>query len=838
MNNRFTQRAQNALNAALQIASELGHTYIGSEHILMGLLHDPESISAKLLIARGVEEGSVRRAIIEMAGEGAPSRVSPADMTPRTQKIIQDSAIISVRAGQNYIGTEHILLSLLSERDCVAVRILEGLSIAVDSLRNDVTAFMGGVPGGEEGGADVGESRTSAAGDRDRGGAKRGDKSLSSTPTLAQFGRDLTSMAKEGKLDPIIGREQETDRVIQILSRRTKNNPCLIGEPGVGKTAVVEGLAQRIADGNVPETIRDKVIVTLDLASMIAGAKYRGEFEERFKNVMEEVRKNPTIILFIDEIHTIVGAGAAEGAVDAANIIKPTLARGEMQVIGATTIAEYRKHIEKDAALERRFQPVTVGEPTEEQAICILQGLRPKYEAHHKLKISDEALEAAVHLSVRYIADRYLPDKAIDLVDEAASRMRISAHTSPPDLKDLESRLTAVGREKEEAIKAQDFEGAAKLRDEEKKLRTEYEEAKSTWTKETDTESLTVGENEIADIVTQWTGIPVNKLLEGESQKLLHLEETLRQRVIGQDQAVSAIAKAIRRGRMGLKDPKRPIGSFIFLGPTGVGKTELSKALAASMFGDESAMIRLDMSEYMEKHSVSKLIGSPPGYVGFDEGGQLTEKIRRHPYSVVLFDEIEKAHPDVFNILLQVLDDGILTDSQGRRVDFKNTVIIMTSNLGASSDHAPKALGFTGSSMAAERDSAARERMMSALKEAFRPEFINRVDDIIVFQALGQTEIRSIAALMLEEVRRRVQTLNIHLVFDPSVAALVSEEGFDDVYGARPLRRAVVRLVEDTFSTEMLEGRIHEGDTVTATAQEGQIVYTVSQAEQDQKPDA
>jgi ATP-dependent Clp protease ATP-binding subunit ClpC len=846
MTNRFTQRAQNALHMAQQSASELGHTYIGSEHILLGLLADPDSISAKLLSARGADKDKIRQAIIELAGEGVPSQVSPADMTPRMQKIIQDSAYLSVRAGQNYIGTEHLLLSLLSEQDCVAVRILENLGVPVDTLCDDVVKFMGGVSGNEatEGDEDDattaginigfgGRIKQSKAGSGDKGG----DKSLSSTPTLAQFGRDLTEMARTGKLDPIIGRDTETERVIQILSRRTKNNPCLIGEPGVGKTAVVEGLAQRIADGNVPETLRGKIIVTLDLASMIAGAKYRGEFEERFKNVMEEVRKNPNIILFIDEIHTIVGAGAAEGAVDAANIIKPTLARGEMQVIGATTIVEYRKHIEKDAALERRFQPVTVGEPTEEEALQILKGLRPKYEAHHKLKISDKALEAAVHLSVRYIPDRYLPDKAIDLVDEAASRMRISAHTAPPDLKEMENRLTAVCREKEEAIKAQNFEQAARIRDEEKKLRQSYEDSKSSWAKTQDADALTVGEDEIADIVTQWTGIPVSKLLEGEGEKLLRLEETLRQRVIGQDEAVAAVAKAIRRGRMGLKDPKRPIGSFIFLGPTGVGKTELSKALAAAMFGDESAIIRLDMSEYMEKHSVSKLIGSPPGYVGFEEGGQLTEKIRRHPYSVVLFDEIEKAHPDVFNILLQVLDDGILTDSQGRRVDFKNTVIIMTSNLGASGQSDHKALGFTAGSVSEEKNAAARERMMTALKETFRPEFINRVDDIVVFHSLEQPQIRAISALMLDDLRRRILGLHVGIAFDDSVADLVSKEGFDPVYGARPLRRAVVRLVEDSFSTELLEGNIQEGDSVKATAVDGHVVYAVD-GRQDQPKDA
>ncbi len=836
MNNRFTRRAQEALNGALQAASELGHTYVGSEHMLLGLMQNPDSISFKLLSARGVDNEQVRAAVIEQAGEGVPSSISSADMTPRMRDIIQQSASLSIRSGQNYIGTEHLLLALLAETDCVAVRILDSMGIPVDDLRRDVIAFITGTPGGEA--ADLNDAAVSGrepignSMPRSKNNTGKTGNSISGAPTLSQYGRDLTAMAREGKVDPIIGREAETERVLQILSRRQKNNPCLIGEPGVGKTAVVEGLAQRIVDGNVPENLRDRIIVTLDLSGMIAGAKYRGEFEERFKHVMEEVRKNPQIILFIDEIHTIIGAGAAEGAVDAANIIKPALARGEMQVIGATTIAEYRKHIEKDAALERRFQSVMVGEPSEEEAVEILRGLRSKYEAHHKLKISDEALEAAVHLSVRYIPDRFLPDKAIDLVDEAASRMRISAHTSPPDLKNMESRLTSIAREKEEAVKNQEFERAGLLRDEEKNLRASFEQAKSAWSREQDSKSTEVGASEIADVVTQWTGIPVNRLLEGEGERLLHLDDTLKERVIGQDEAVTAVAKAIRRGRMGLKDPKRPIGSFIFLGPTGVGKTELSKALAAAMFGDESAMIRLDMSEYMEKHSVSKLIGSPPGYVGFEEGGQLTEKIRRHPYSVVLFDEIEKAHPDVFNILLQVLDDGILTDSQGRRVDFKNTVIIMTSNLGASSGNDHKTLGFTGSSAASEPDNAARERMMNALKGAFRPEFINRVDDIIVFHSLREEQIKAIASLMLEEVRRRVLALDIGMEFDSSVSELIAKEGFDPVYGARPLRRAVVRLVEDSFSTEMLEGKIKAGDSVRAVACDGKLVYEVNQASQ------
>ncbi len=836
MTNRFTQRAQNALNGALQAASRLGHTYIGSEHILLGLLSESDSIAGKILAARGADIEHVRAIIIDLAGEGVPGMVSPSDMTPRTQRIIQLSAHESSAAGQSYIGTEHLLLALLGEADCVAVRILDSLGISAEELRRDVTRFIGATPGGEgyllghepSGGASSG--RTPSERDKGRGGERGGrsaksDGTVAGAPVLSQYGRDLTGMAQGGKLDPIIGRDVETDRVIQILSRRTKNNPCLIGEPGVGKTAVIEGLAQRIVDGNVPETIRDKSIVTLDLAGMIAGAKYRGEFEERFKNIMTEVRGDPSIILFIDEIHTIVGAGAAEGAVDAANIIKPALARGEMQVIGATTISEYRKYIEKDAALERRFQSVTVGEPDEEEALLILEGLRPKYEAHHKIKISREALRAAVRLSVRYIPDRFLPDKAIDLVDEAASCLRISAHTSPPDLKAMESQLAATAREKEEAIKEQNFERAARLRDDEKRQKEAFEAAKIDWDQRKDTRAMVLEPSAIADVVTQWTGIPVSRLLEGEGEKLLHLEDTLKAKVIGQDKAVEAVARAMRRGRMGLKDPARPIGSFIFLGQTGVGKTQLSKALAVAMFGDENALIRLDMSEYMEKHSVSKLIGSPPGYVGFEEGGQLTEKIRRRPYAVVLFDEIEKAHPDVFNLLLQVLDDGRLTDAQGRRVDFRNTVIIMTSNLGASGNDGRKTLGFVGGAVSDAADTVLRERMMAALKETFRPEFINRVDDVIIFQKLGREEIRKIASLLLNEVKVRALTVELGLSFDPSVAELIAAEGFDPAYGARPLKRAVVRLIEDALSTAMLEGHIKAGDQVIGSVADGKVVF-------------
>ena len=814
MMNRFTEKAQNTLNNALRFARELGHTYIGSEHLLLSLAAETDSVSAKMLAEHGITPEAVKEKVEEVAGVGSESEVSPADMTPRTRKIIEGAAVLSMRFGQNYIGTEHLLLSLLSERDCVGVKILETLGLSADELSEQLSAFLG--------------QARNAGDDAEKAPGRGGKNAVSDAPTLSGYGRDLTAMAKAGKLDPVIGREQETERVIQILSRRTKNNPCLIGEPGVGKTAVVEGLAQRIADGAVPETLRDKTVVSLDLSGMIAGAKYRGEFEERLKNVMAEVTKNPNIILFIDEIHTIVGAGAAEGAVDAANIIKPALSRGEMQLIGATTIAEYRKHIEKDAALERRFQAVMVGEPSAEESLLILRGLREKYEAHHKLKISDEALRAAVDLSKRYIADRYLPDKAIDLVDEAASRKRLSAHTTPPDLKESEQKLKSLEHEKEEAITAQNFEAAARLRDEEKKLRADYEKAKADWKASLSGDELTVTETDIADVVTQWTGIPVSRLLEEEGERLLHLEDLLKKRVVGQDEAVSAVARAIRRGRMGLKDPKRPIGSFIFLGPTGVGKTELTKALAELLFGDPGAMIRVDMSEYMEKHSVAKLIGSPPGYVGFEEGGQLTEKIRRKPYSVVLFDEIEKAHPDVFNILLQVLDDGVLTDSQGRRVDFKNTIIIMTSNVGASALTAKSvgSFGFTQSEGAKEDKKSTDEKVMEALKATFRPEFLNRIDDIIIFNKLTKENILTIAGMMLREVGNRAHELGIDLSFDDSVAELVAKAGFDPVYGARPLRRAVVRLVEDALSGAMLEGKVKAGDSVTAHAADGNVVFS------------
>lgn len=811
MNIGFTGKAQAALNYALHSACEMGHTCVGSEHLFLGLLSESESIAAKVLSDRGVTKEKMIKVIEEVSGIGEVTKLSAADMTPRTKKIIESSARCAVSMGHGYVGTEHLLLAIMDESDCYAVKMLESLGVHAADIRRDVINCLG--QGSEA-------SQTSERAPRGKGG-KNGE--IKGCPTLSSYGRDLCRSAAEGLIDPIIGRDKETERVIQILSRRTKNNPCLIGEPGVGKTAVVEGLAQRIVDGSVPETLRGKIIVTLDISAMVAGAKYRGEFEERMKNVMEEVRAKPEIILFIDEIHTIIGAGGAEGAVDAANIIKPALARGEMQVIGATTIDEYRKHIERDAALERRFQSVVVGEPTPDEAEQILFGLRDKYEAHHKLRISDEAIRAAVKYSVRYISDRYLPDKAIDLVDEAASKKRISSFMPTPDVRELEEKLKGVVAEKEEAILSEDYEGAAKLRDREKTLSDELAQKKGV---SREAPELCVTEDDIADIVASWTGIPVKKLAEEESERLAKLDSILRERVVGQDEAVDAVARAIRRGRMGLKDPRRPIGSFIFLGPTGVGKTELTKVLADVMFGSENAMIRIDMSEYMEKHSVSKLIGSPPGYVGFEEGGQLTEKIRRKPYSVVLFDEIEKAHPDVFNILLQILEDGILTDSQGRRVDFKNTVIIMTSNVGASGIVEPKRLGFAGDSAdSAEEEKRMKARVNDALRATFKPEFLNRLDEIIVFNKLTDEDIKKIARIMLGEVQKRVSALGINLEFTDEATAHIAKAGFDPVYGARPLRRAIVRMVEDKFSESMLAGEIKEGDSVTATVENDAIKF-------------
>ena len=816
--NKFTQKAQEALRGAHACACELGQNYIGTEHILAGLCATDDAVAGKMLASKGVTYDAVREKIVALMGQGAElSKNSQLLMTPRTKRIIELSFAEARKLGHGYIGTEHMLLAILREGDSVAVKILTELGVELSAFYAEIMSAISGYPssGAPEGAAGA------------NGGAYGAKNGKSNTPTLDQFGRDFTQMAKDGKFDPVIGRDKEIARVIQILSRRTKNNPCLIGEPGVGKTAVVEGLAQKIVAGDVPEVLRDKRLFTLDLSSMIAGAKYRGEFEERLKTAMSEVAKAGNVILFIDEMHIIIGAGAAEGAIDASNILKPSLARGEIQIIGATTLDEYRKHIEKDAALERRFQPITVGEPTQEESVQILKGIRDKYEAHHGVKITDKALEAAVELSARYITDRFLPDKAIDLIDEAASKVRLGKLTAPPMLKELEDKLAKITAEKESAVAVQDFERAASLRDEEKQAEEELKHEQDAWKDKNTTEKSCVDEPEIAAVVSEWTNIPVARLTTDESDKLLHLEETLHARVIGQDEAVTAVAKAIRRGRVGLKDPKRPIGSFIFLGPTGVGKTELSKALAEAMFGSEDDMIRVDMSEYMEKHSVSKLVGSPPGYVGYDDAGQLTEKVRRKPYSVILFDEIEKAHPDVFNILLQILEDGILTDSQGRRVDFRNTVIIMTSNIGARLITAEKGqtLGFSAPNENAEEKNyeKIKEDVLGELKKHFRPEFLNRIDDIIVFHQLTEDEIKQIASLMLSTLTKRLAENGITATFTDEAVAQIAKEGFDPVYGARPLRRAIQSKIEDLLAEKMLENNIKEGDSVTVGVEDGKL---------------
>ena len=822
MSDKFTDNAKLALGAAYTCARKLGHTSVGSEHLLLGLLSRTDSLAAKLLEKYGVNFESFRSAVEQSCGVGEEGE-QDLDMSPRAKRILENSRSEAIATAQNYIGTEHILMALLRENDCLAVRILSELGIDLEELyARTSTVACGFEPSGFTK-TPPKISKNTPEGGKKAQGAK--------TETLDNYGRDLTAAAREGKLDPVIGREVEMERVIQILSRRTKNNPCLIGEPGVGKTAVAEGLALKIAEGKVPDTISTKRVVTLDLSGMIAGAKYRGEFEERIKNVMAEVKKAGDVILFIDEIHTLIGAGSAEGAIDAANILKPALSRGEIQVIGATTISEYRKYIEKDAALERRFQSVMVGEPSKEEATLILQGLKDKYEAHHKVKISDSAISASVELSSRYIADRYLPDKAIDLIDEAASKKRIEKLSSPAPLREIEEEIKRLDAEKSEAVRAQEFEKAAQIRNREKELREKLEEDKRAWEEQKRTSYPEITDSDIAQVVTSWTGIPVAKLAGEESEKLLKLDEILRGRVIGQDEAVSVISRAIRRGRTGLKDPKRPQGSFIFCGPTGVGKTELSKALAEAIFGDENAIIRFDMSEYMEKHSVSKLIGSPPGYVGYDEAGQLTEKIRRKPYSVLLFDEIEKAHPDVFNILLQILEDGILTDSHGRRVDFRNSVIIMTSNLGHSSEVEPKRLGFVNDADKTAEHDRQSARVNEALKGYFRPEFLNRVDEIVVFRKLSDEDIGKIASLMLGEITKRIENLGIKISFTDEVTKALAKEGFDEVYGARPLRRAIQRKIEDSFSIELLEGKVKKGDKVVAKINDGTILYEVQESE-------
>ena len=800
--NRFTQKAQRAIALSQECAQATNCNYIGTEHLLWGLLEEGSGFAAKYLSSLGMTPQNLKEKI-EKYNMEVSSPGSFAGFTPRTNRCLQNSVTEAHKHSSSYIGTEHILLALSRERDSVAFRILLSYG-APQNLYEELSKELSEeVPESEKG-------KNKTGGD---------------TPTLNQFGRDLTELARSGKFDPVIGREKEIERVIQILSRRTKNNPVLLGEPGVGKTAVAEGLAQEIAAGNVPELLKGKRVFSLDLSSVIAGAKYRGEFEERLKKAMEEIIKSGNIILFVDEMHTIIGAGAAEGAIDASNILKPSLARGELQLIGATTLNEYRKYVEKDAALERRFQSVMVGEPSVDETIQILKGIREKYEAHHGVKISDSAIEAAAKLSSRYITDRFLPDKAIDLVDEACSRVRLGALTLPPDIKALEKEIETAQNEKKEAINAQDFEKAAMLRDKEKELSATISKLREEW-KSTNAQSAgEIGEEEIAEVISAWTKIPVKKLAQEESERLKNLEAVLHQRVIGQEEAVSAVSRAIRRGRVGLKDPKRPIGSFIFLGPTGVGKTELSKALCEALFGDEDALIRIDMSEYMEKHSVSKMVGSPPGYVGFEEGGQLTEKVRRKPYSVILFDEIEKAHPDVFNILLQILDDGQLTDSQGRRVDFKNCVIIMTSNVGARSISEPKSLGFA--SAAPDREAAnknIRSNVTDELKKMFRPEFLNRVDDIIVFSQLSEEEIGKIALVMLEGLKKRLVSNGIEVSFDESAVKLLAKEGFDPIYGARPLRRAITSKVEDLFAGEMLDGKVQSGDSVKVKEENGEIV--------------
>ena len=816
--NKFTPTAEEALRLAQEAAGELGHGYVGTEHLLLGLMREDEGMAHTVLTEAGLTDDLLTEMVRKSVGAGLPGGNPAQGLTPRAKHVVEIAMEDSIRGGYAYIGTEHLLAGILREGNNMAVRILRSAGVDARQLYTALMKKLTAAPRA----AQSGDSRTPAAGSAKEDG--KGSK------TLAEFTRDLTADARTGKLDPVIGRDDEIQRVIQILSRRTKNNPCLIGEPGVGKTAIAEGLARKIAMGDVPENLLDKKLLSLDLSGMVAGTKYRGEFEERIKNTIDEVKKAGNVILFIDELHTIVGAGSAEGAVDAANILKPALSRGEIRVIGATTLNEYRKYIEKDAALERRFQPVTVGEPSPEATLEILKGLRDKYEAHHHLTITDGALEAAVRLSRRYINDRFLPDKAIDLMDEAASQVRMAAESASPDLKDLEEKIAALHREKEEAVTAQDFEKAAQLRDIEKDYQEQVEIERDKWHKQMSTNRGTVTEDDIAKVVAGWTGIPVTRLTEDESQRLLKLEETLHQRVVGQDEAVTAVAKAIRRSRVGLKDPKRPIGSFLFLGPTGVGKTELCKTLAEAMFGDENAMIRIDMSEYMEKHTVSRLVGSPPGYVGHEEGGQLTEKVRRKPYSVVLFDEIEKAHPDVWNILLQILEDGIVTDSQGRRVDFKNTIIVMTSNVGAKNiTAADTPLGFDGSGEAAKRTEEERfarikDAVMAELRQTFRPEFLNRIDEIIVFHQLTEENIRSIARRMLDTIGSRMAAQGITLQADDDAVAALAKDGFDPRYGARPLRRTLQTEVEDVVAEQMLDGKLQSGDTAHVRLKDDKVV--------------
>ena len=811
MTYKFTNSSENAIQIANELAIELGHNYVGTEHLLYGIAKEEMGVASKVLEHQDVTPELILEKIEELIGQEDGEQIDETiGFTPRTKRVIENAFREARRLGSDYIGTEHLLIGIMREGDSVAVRILLDLGVNPQKLYNEIIKVLNEYESEEK---------------QEKRGDTRSETSYNSTPTLNQFGSDLTKVAKEGKLDPVIGRKTEIERVIQILSRRTKNNPCLIGEPGVGKTAIVEGLAQKIVLGDVPENLKNKRVVTLDISSMVAGSKYRGDFEERIKKSLNEVKKAGDVILFIDEIHTIVGAGSAEGAIDAANILKPLLARGDIQLIGATTLNEYRKYIEKDSALERRFQPINVDEPSAEDTILILKGLRDKYEAHHNVKITDEAIKAATELSVRYINDRFLQDKAIDLIDEASSRVRLKTITEPDSIKKLETELENVSKEKEEAIKVQDFEKAATMRDKEHEKREKLEKEKEKWKNKNNKNVINITDEDIAEVVASWTKIPVQKITETENEKLKSLEENLHKRVVGQDEAVLAVSKAIKRGRVGLKDPKRPIGSFLFLGPTGVGKTELSKAISESLFGDENAMVRIDMSEYMEPHSISKLIGSPPGYVGFDEAGQLTEKIRRKPYSVVLFDEIEKAHPDVMNMLLQILEDGRLTDSQGRTVSFKNCIIIMTSNVGARIIAEKKSLGFNQSDANEEKQEYERVKkdVMTEVKKEFRPEFINRIDEIIVFHKLSSNEIKEIINIMLKEVEKRLKEQNIKLEIDEPVKELIAKKGIDTTYGARPLRRAIQNMIEDKIAEAILDGKLKSGSTAKIKVKNDEI---------------
>lgn len=811
MIDRFTARAREAINLAVQAAERMGHCYVGTEHLLIGLLEEGDGVAARVLDENGVKEEKVLSLVSQLiAPDQTVGLKEDGGYTPSARRVLENSYREAVRFKANLIGTEHLLISIIRDNDCVASRLLNTIGISIQKLYIDVLAAMGeDAPAGKD-------------------ELMKTPKSKGSTPTLDSYSRDLTELAAQGKLDPVIGRETEIKRLIQILSRRTKNNPCLIGEPGVGKTAVVEGLAQMITRGEVPETIAGKRLLTLDLSGMVAGSKYRGEFEERIKKVLAEVMEDGEVLLFIDEIHTIIGAGGAEGAIDASNILKPSLARGELQLIGATTIEEYRKYIEKDSALERRFQPITVEEPSEEETFQILKGLRGRYEEHHQVTITDEALKAAVKLSARYINDRFLPDKAIDVIDEAASKTRLTAFVEPTEIKTLEEEIEKLEDQKEAAIKAEAYEKAGTIKKKQEKKRERIGKIREKWQKEKSSQNLVVDEAEISDVVSDWTKIPVSRLKEAESERLKNLESILHERVIGQEEAVAAVSKAIRRGRVGLKDPKRPIGSFLFLGPTGVGKTELSKALSAAMFGTDNALIRVDMSEYMEKHSVSKIIGSPPGYVGYDEGGQLSEKVRRNPYSVILFDEIEKAHPDVFNILLQVLDDGHITDAQGRKIDFKNTVIIMTSNAGAESIISPKRLGFGASADEKADYKVMKDRVMEEVKHLFKPEFINRIDEIIVFHPLNKNHMKEIVAIMMKEIMKRIkEQMDITLTVDEDAKEFLVNKGYDEKFGARPLRRTIQNCLEDKLAEEILNGTIKAGDQVRVAAGTDELKFSV-----------